>query len=495
MGFLKRTLFLVLTTTAAFAPAATLAQISPGKLSQAHADLEGMRKCLKCHDLGEGPSDNKCMECHGEIAWSLGRNRGFHRGVAGDGKKECYECHSEHAGRDFQLVHWPGGVNSFDHSNAGYELAGKHAGLKCRDCHKSGLIQEDLSRFGDHVKADRTYLGLGTACLDCHSDPHRGQLQGDCTGCHTNDGWKPVPGFDHARTAFVLTGRHVRLKCVKCHPTVEAKNADYPQSASFVRYTGLAHNNCTPCHTDVHRGRYGEQCARCHNTSDWRDIPAEAFDHSRTRYPLLGLHAGLQCEKCHAPGTKKSPLSHERCADCHADTHRDQFAARPDGGACESCHTVKGFAPALYTVEHHAETRFALTGAHLAQPCVACHPLATSGDGVTFRMFAVDGSSCESCHIDPHAGQFRTARPSKDCTVCHGNDAWLPVAIDHDRDTAYRLEGQHRRVPCAGCHVPVTEGGTTFIRYKPIEPSCRNCHDTDNLKLGKNRFEPATGVM
>jgi len=347
MGFLKRTLFLVLTTTAAFAPAATLAQISPGKLSQAHADLEGMRKCLKCHDLGEGPSDNKCMECHGEIAWSLGRNRGFHRGVAGDGKKECYECHSEHAGRDFQLVHWPGGVNSFDHSNAGYELAGKHAGLKCRDCHKSGLIQEDLSRFGDHVKADRTYLGLGTACLDCHSDPHRGQLQGDCTGCHTNDGWKPVPGFDHARTAFVLTGRHVRLKCVKCHPTVEAKNADYPQSASFVRYTGLAHNNCTPCHTDVHRGRYGEQCARCHNTSDWRDIPAEAFDHSRTRYPLLGLHAGLQCEKCHAPGTKKSPLSHERCADCHADTHRDQFAARPDGGACESCHTVKGFAPAL----------------------------------------------------------------------------------------------------------------------------------------------------
>jgi len=39
-------------------------QISPGDLSNAHKDLEGMSNCTKCHALGEKVENNKCLDCH-----------------------------------------------------------------------------------------------------------------------------------------------------------------------------------------------------------------------------------------------------------------------------------------------------------------------------------------------------------------------------------------------------------------------------------------------
>jgi hypothetical protein len=464
---------------------AARAQISPGELSQQHAFLEGMKNCLRCHDLGEGPSDEKCLACHKEIAVGIDNRCGYHFGVTGKGRKDCYECHSEHAGRDFQLVHWPRGVNNFDHLETGYELAGKHGGLKCRDCHRSDLIVEDMTRFGDQVDVARTFLGLGTDCVACHANEHRGQLGNECLTCHSNDGWKPAAGFDHRKTAYPLAGKHLAVACAGCHPTSDQRDSAYPASERFVRYTGLSFGNCTPCHRDAHAGSYGATCATCHNTAGWRDIPQGMFDHAKTRFPLAGRHAGLPCEKCHAPGENKAPLAHERCVDCHSDAHYGQFVARAGGGACEGCHTVDGFLPPLFTVADHANTRFDLTGAHRAQPCFACHPTARADDGKDYRFFAVDGTRCENCHRDVHAGQFSASSPPKDCTTCHGLDAWLPVAFEHDRDSGYKLEGEHRRVQCRGCHVAVTVDGNTFVRYKPIDPSCKTCHAAGQQELGR----------
>jgi hypothetical protein len=486
---------IMMAAAVAMTPVAALAQISPGELSRAHADLEGMRNCLECHNLGEGPSDEKCLKCHGEIASGIAEHRGYHSHATERGKRRCFECHSEHAGRDFELIHWPGGRENFDHGQTGYVLVGRHSSLRCRDCHNAELIRRDLSKFGGHVHTNRTFLGLQTACLDCHADEHRGQLASDCTRCHSQDAWKPAPGFDHAKSAYPLTGRHLALSCAKCHPTVTRADPEHPDSEAYVRFTGLEYRNCTPCHEDVHLGNYGAQCASCHNTSGWHDIMAGMFDHSKTRFPLLGLHAALACQKCHEPGAKKSPLAHEKCADCHADVHEGQFASRPDRGACESCHSVDGFLPALFSTADHENTRFPLVGAHLAQPCFACHPKETSGDGREYRVYAVPDRRCESCHSDPHFGQFSASRRPKNCTGCHDMDGWTPVEFDHDVDSSYKLEGEHRRVSCGGCHVRVTSGGNTFIRYKPIDPSCKNCHADENLELSRGAYGQQTGAM
>ena len=56
----------------------SLAQFSPGKLSTAHADLEGISNCTKCHDIGNKISEQKCLDCHKEIQTLISADRGYH---------------------------------------------------------------------------------------------------------------------------------------------------------------------------------------------------------------------------------------------------------------------------------------------------------------------------------------------------------------------------------------------------------------------------------
>lgn len=286
--------------------------------------------------------------------------------------------------------------------------------------------------------------------------------------------WRSPPGFDHDRTAFPLTGKHGSVACNRCH-AVEEDPEPWDRDNVFARYRPVAHDNCTACHRDVHAGRLGADCVSCHATTDWHEINGKRFDHGLTRYPLEGMHARVSCEKCHTDGLNK-PVAFAQCTDCHRDRHDGQFAYRPDGGRCESCHDVGGFRPAQYTVADHADTRFPLDGAHLAQPCVACH---RPSPGSQVAVYRIEDTRCHACHEDVHAGQFA----KKVCQSCHITDRWQDVLLDHDRDTSYRLEGEHRRVVCGGCHVSVTAGGRTFVRYKPIDPSCSTCHTREGLEL------------
>ena len=50
-----------------FFSARIIAQISPGDLTKAHADLEGISNCTKCHEIGEKVLSSKCLDCHKEI--------------------------------------------------------------------------------------------------------------------------------------------------------------------------------------------------------------------------------------------------------------------------------------------------------------------------------------------------------------------------------------------------------------------------------------------
>ncbi len=70
--------------------------VSPGPLSKAHASLEGLASCEKCHERGKGVSASKCVACHRPVAERIAARRGVHRDVNGD----CTSCHVEHAGVD-----------------------------------------------------------------------------------------------------------------------------------------------------------------------------------------------------------------------------------------------------------------------------------------------------------------------------------------------------------------------------------------------------------
>ncbi|HEX9654053.1 MAG TPA: cytochrome C [bacterium] len=454
------------------------AQISPGELAQPHADLEGMGNCTKCHTLGGGPDVQKCLDCHREIAQGLTNQRGYHFRVTGRNGKACFECHSEHNGKSFNMIFWTSGEENFDHGQTGYRLEGKHAQQKCESCHQPAKIVNDPRKLNSKIDLRKTFLGLDTKCLSCHHDEHRGQLAADCLKCHTYSGWKPAQKFSHDQAKFRLTGKHQTVECQKCHrneatPKNDIKRID---KLFFTKFVGIEFGSCTSCHRDIHNGKFGDNCTKCHDTGGWRRINSKSFNHAMTRFPLLGLHQQVACEKCHGSGDFTKPLRFANCSDCHRDVHLGQLANRADGGRCESCHDVSGFVPAKFDMAEHERTRYPLTGAHLAVPCVVCHFVADRGTRRERRIFDFADLSCQGCHNDVHKGQFSNYVQAGGCESCHQTSAWDDVKFDHNQ-TRFSLFGKHLTTACTQCHKTVDIGTKRErVLYKPLSTNCVDCH-------------------
>lgn len=457
----------------------SLAQISPGELSRFHAKLEGLSNCTSCHELRKEVTSDKCLACHTALRNRIDKTLGYHAGADIVGRA-CRECHSEHNGRDYELIHWREGRDRFDHRQTGFELRGAHARQNCRSCHRAAWVGSE-THADANVNPERTFLGLNPACTHCHADEHREQLPDHCETCHSFDGWSPAPGFSHGQARYPLTGKHAQVACTKCHPFLpappepqETRLSKSERIGTYSQYTGLEFGSCADCHEDAHRGKFGTGCSKCHSTEGFRDIAQAQFDHSRTAFPLLGRHAQVECAHCHRSGKMTDRIAHERCADCHHDVHEGQFAHRQSGGACEECHTTDGFTPALFTLEQHGSTRYALTGSHQAIPCFACHaPDSIQQSKIRFRFTDL---SCRGCHADPHEGQLDHWISKSGCEFCHSTDTWRQTSFDHAL-AKFPLQGKHREILCLKCHTVVRpETGTETLWIKPLTMDCAGCH-------------------
>ncbi len=470
----------------------------------------------------------------------------------------CEECHVEHHGRDFALVYWKDGEAAFDHSLTGYELSGAHKPLQCRQCHIAKNVVPDLKEGDARKDPNRTFLGLSTQCKSCHFDEHRGQVSEKCESCHSNTAWKPAISFDHQMTKYPLSGQHQKVECAKCHPALSDKSV--VADTSYQKFTGLNYSECSSCHKDPHANRLGPDCAGCHNTGGWRTVNNSKFDHSKTRFPLIGRHAPLQCAKCHKQEEPRKVLAYSNCSDCHADFHQGAFVKSPGGAKCERCHNVDGFRPGNFTIEQHDSCDYPLRGAHIAVPCDGCHVTTPTGKISRQYKFAFNDVACKSCHRDPHNGKadkwvnsggcegchnveswkesvfahdstkfpLTGRHKGVKCLDCHGNkndktnvslltfellpricnechkdihggqfvvneqtacdrchqtDNWKASKFDHNRDSRYRLDGAHAKVPCNQCHGNVIQESTILVRYKPLGTECKDCHDTKTGKL------------
>ncbi|MDP2470280.1 MAG: cytochrome c3 family protein [Candidatus Palauibacterales bacterium] len=506
-----RLLFIVITGLALLGPAARPASaqlISPGKLSEVHSELEGIRACTNCHQLREkGVDRDLCLACHTPLRTRIEAGEGYHstEGVSSD----CAECHKEHFGRDFDLVRWE--PTEFDHGDVGWAPEEAHAKLECRECHAPVMIRSlEVRTFkGRYGALSRTYLGLGTECAACHQkdDPHEGQFADQaCEGCHDQRNWENPAGFDHDAARYRLTGLHTEVECAGCHPPVQGapgSRVTTAGSAPALQFTGIPFAQCSNCHRDEHEGGMGATCSACHVTSGWERVREEdvrdRFDHDAV-FALEGAHEEAECAACHSPAradtealaitfrtgtegrTYPSPVA-EGCESCHVDEHEGEFVRSAEGGACDRCHGQEQWYPADYDFRrHNEETRFPLEGAHVATPCLACHPsesasLATSTArpprASDFR-FRIGLPGCADCHVpsDPHEGQFSDAA----CDSCHRSDTFAIDDFDHDR-TAYPLDGAHEEVACSECHkTEPRPGGGTMIRYRPLGSECTDCH-------------------
>mgnify|MGYP000323615310 CR=1 FL=1 len=337
-------------------------------MSKAHAHLEGASNCTQCHAVGNKVTREKCLACHKEIKDNNAANKGYHASNEVKGKNFA-ACHNDHHGRNFQLIKF--NKKTFNHALTGFTLKGQHAKEECASCHKPEHISDPKLK-----KKASTYLGLSQKCLSCHDDYHQSKMSANCTECHSFDSWKNAKAFDHSKTKFPLLGKHLSVKCIECHKT-ELVNGKKVQ-----KFSGLKFANCTACHEDVHKNKFGQDCKKCHTEESFHfNKGMKAFDHDKTDFKLVGKHKVVDCKQCHKTSLT-APLKHDKCMDCHKDYHNGEFVKKNANPDCNQCHTNDGFTPSTYTLEKHNASKFPLEGAHLATSCTACH----KKDGKNYKI-------------------------------------------------------------------------------------------------------------
>ena len=461
------------------------AQISPGELTKAHAQLEGMTNCTKCHVLGDKVSNEKCLDCHKEIKSRVDAKEGFHSSAEVRGK-DCFTCHSDHHGRSFEIIRFD--TKTFNHELTGYKMVGAHKKLDCIACHKSEFISD-----AELQKKKKTYLGLKSECIACHKDVHQNTLSTrDCASCHTMEAFVPASLFDHAKTDFPLKGKHKDVDCKRCHEVT------FTNSALLQRFAGVPFNSCAVCHQDVHNNKFGSNCKECHTEDSFNEFVGKStFDHSTTNFPLVGKHKKVDCAKCHKMGESAQAENVfqdyrgkdiQNCTTCHKDVHETKL-----GIDCKACHTEESFQKILNLDKFdHALTGYPLEGKHTKVDCRKCHETPKMTDPLVYTQ-------CADCHDDFHKGQFVRDQYKPDCKECHSLNGFVgsSYTIEKHNKGTFPLEGSHLATPCISCHkkneewsfrnIGVTcvdchkdvhEGGISE-KYYP-QKSCNNCHVADS---------------
>lgn len=466
--------------------------LMPGKVIQGHQPYEA--ECERCHSsFDKEQQPQLCLDCHKEIASELKVKRGLH---GRQSSQRCVDCHSEHLGVGASIVRLD--QSNFDHALTDFALTGKHKVAQCSGCHVAGKKHREAnsSCVSCHRQDNRHQSELGDGCGDCHStggwkttthfdhaltgftllgaharvecglchvdsavskrlahdctschqqdDPHRGSMGEDCAQCHVESDWKTAR-FDHQQTGFALLGKHAEASCGDCHKT----RGDYRG----------APNTCKGCHAadDRHRGTLGDRCDSCHDSRRWQQAPG--FDHSRTRFTLVGGHLRSDCKACHVDATHFRDTRME-CVDCHRqdDSHQGR-----NGLQCGDCHDARDWKTSLF--DHDRATAFALRGSHRKARCEACHVEAVTA--------AKPGSQCIDCHVDDDVHQTRLGRQ---CGNCHREQDWKTSTHNHDLG-GFPLIGGHRQVACGDCH-------RTQL-FADTDSACSSCHRKDDAHAGR----------
>ena len=402
--------------------------IMPGKVVKAHAKYE--HDCNKCHQvMDRGSQKSLCLDCHKKVAKDIKLGRGFHGKYKSVNSQTCKSCHIEHAGRDADIIKLD--KHLFKHRYTDFPLEDAHANLNCKSCHQAG----------------KKYRDTPSQCYICHKkNPHNGKLGKQCSKCHSQSLWTEI-SFNHNKTDFRLTGAHDKVSCNSCHINNRYKNTP---------------KTCFSCHgvDDVHQGRNGNKCQKCHNTRSWKKLQ---FDHNKnTKFKLLGRHAEIDCKSCHPKNPYKVKIKQD-CFSCHKkdDEHKGNY-----GEKCNTCHGTARWSKVIF--DHNRDTRYHLTGKHQKVQCIACHK------GNIYKNKAP--KECASCHRldDVHKEQS-----DKNCQKCHNTSSWnTKIAFDHDL-SSFPLIGMHAVTPCDECHLSK--------RFKKAPKECNDCHkskDVHKRRLG-----------
>lgn len=287
--------------------------------------------------------------------------------------------------------------------------------------------------------------------------PHGDDFELDCETCHTTEGWNIDQRFiifNHDQTGFALLGEHTKAECRSCH-----------KSLIFNR---IGHA-CADCHTDIHKNELGIRCENCHTPVSWenrRDI----FElHENSTFPLLGVHALLDCESCHQnQQTDQFKLTPVECRGCHIPTFMATLnPAHQKAGLslnCETCH-LPNVADWKRAVNYSHSQGFPLEAGHSGLECIDCHAQVYSGTP----------SNCVACHLEDYNSALEpnhlTFGFPTNCERCHNAAQWTGTTFNHLEVSGFALNGAHGTIQCNQCHANNQLTGLPRV--------CFGCHESD----------------
>ncbi|MFN8256060.1 MAG: hypothetical protein U0W24_10255 [Bacteroidales bacterium] len=283
--------------------------------------------------------------------------------------------------------------------------------------------------------------------------PHGPNFNISCNVCHSTDSWKLDKehySFNHDSTAMPLKGQHTQVNCRSCHPTLIFSEAK---------------TECNECHTDMHESTVGKDCSRCHNAFSWL-VNNITQIHQQSRFPLVGVHANVDCNSCHLSETLfRFDVIGTECYSCHRDKY--ESATEPNhitagfSTVCNDCHSI--FAKEWNEAGFN-HSIFPLTQGHAIGDCSLCH---INGD------YSNTSPDCISCHQNDFNSttnpNHSEAGFSTDCKTCHTTaPGWKPASFDH---TLFPLTLGHAIDDCTKCHINGNYSNTSNV--------CVSCHQND----------------
>ena len=259
---------------------------------------------------------------------------------------------------------------------------------------------------------------------------------------------QPGADFDHSGTGFVLNAQHQNVRCETCH----LKGIFKGTPKDCVSCHGWVDPRATTVMPINHIPTGNTTCESCHhaNMAQFGDATL-TFNHVQVR--------NLTCVNCHS---SSNPHPNVRTNPGDA-THKAVIAS---GMACDKCHTTIQFTGPKIPSNHIPVAAVA---------CIACH---TSAD----------------YSVMPLVSNIHMNAQSKDsnCAQCHSADAAIAFAMPNMKPPLKGPPGNHIAMngqSCEVCHVgpnssvkttPVPGETPNFANsaysHKGVSTGCDSCH-------------------
>lgn len=401
--------------------ASTYAEDKPLDCSGCHAsDLSAVHGPTMTTTTESGRVLSGCGVCHENTEGERGTQVQAAISVTNDTR--CTACHPQ----------YHSGTTSHEATTAA-SVTG------CGPCHGSG---------GASIDVTEVHAGVaGGGCAVCHSNPARvGDIAtktAECVSCHATQ------GTDYHREMAVKHVSSENTACNTCHHGNRDVSVVHRSVGCLVCHNGTTVTEgttaaCANCHPASQEGETYHltidvahtpqdsaslDCARCHQTTDIREV-----------------HVTNACQTCH----------NGLCGDCHA-MHGGMTmgAYLLRSTACASCHPVAG-------TDYHSSMTTKHTNAAMDPGCVAdgCHAANTLPEAHApyLARYPQYTDTCALCHLNEDSSRIDWATASADCSSCHEGHGDLGVIHTPTTSDA-----------CVRCHAPAD--------VRELHPTCSTCHN------------------